>query len=116
MEYEVYRHNNASDEDFVKIDAMFKRILGEDKYLCNNAQKNLNTGVFVNGELHPRMEKGPLFFQATVRRLLQDHRKREEDLKQEIWPARQTVSLNAEFSEEDMAFCAGLECNKEPAW
>ncbi|RFN53490.1 cytochrome p450 oxidoreductase [Fusarium flagelliforme] len=67
MEYEVYRHKDASDEDFKTIDEMFKRILAEDKWLCNNAQKNLNAGVFVNGEMHPKLEQGPLYFQHRIR-------------------------------------------------
>lgn len=57
MEYEVYRHKNASDHDFNNISDCFKQILKEDKDLCNAAQKNLNAGIFVNGELHPRVEK-----------------------------------------------------------
>ena len=73
MEYEVYRHKNASDEDFKTIDEMFKRILAEDKWLCNNAQKNLNAGVFVNGEMHPKLEQGPLYFQHRIRGILFDH-------------------------------------------
>ena len=66
MQYEVYRHINASDKDFHKIDSIFKQVLKEDKDLCNAAQRNLNTGVYVNGELHPEHEKGPLFFQQSV--------------------------------------------------
>lgn len=57
MEYEVYRHNNATDEDFTKISEFFKQVLREDKDLCNGAQRNLNAGIFTNGELHPRVEK-----------------------------------------------------------
>jgi hypothetical protein len=57
MEYEVYRHNDATDEEFNKISEMFKQVLREDKDLCNGAQRNLNAGIFVNGELHPRTEK-----------------------------------------------------------
>lgn len=72
MEYEVYRHKDASDEDFITIDEMFKRILAEDKWLCNNAQKNLNAGVFVNGEMHPKLEQGPLYFQHRIRGILFD--------------------------------------------
>jgi hypothetical protein len=89
MEYEVYRHKDASDKDFERIDSIFKRILSEDKWLCNNAQKNLNAGVFVNGEMHPRLESGPRFFQESVRKHLQTHRKQEEAAGKEIWPARQ---------------------------
>lgn len=118
MEYEVYRHKDATDPGFEKIDSMFKRILGEDKVLCNNAQRNLEAGVYVNGELHPRKEKGPLYFQSKVREFLQSHRKREEALKKEIWPATQVVpdGANAGSSAEDIAFCNKLDCEKEVAW
>ena len=57
MEYEVFRHNDATDEQFHEIDAFFKQVLKEDKDLCNNAQRNLNAGIFMNGQLHPRNEK-----------------------------------------------------------
>ena len=57
MEYEVYRQNEASDEDFNHIDGFFKQVLHEDKHLCEGAQKNLNAGIFTNGELHPEREK-----------------------------------------------------------
>lgn len=57
MEYEVYRHQSASDEDFNEIDQLFKQVMGEDKVLCNAAQRNLNTGIFMSGQLHPQAEK-----------------------------------------------------------
>lgn len=109
MKYEVYRNKNSSDEDFEIINAMYKRIMSEDKYLCLNAQKNLNAGVFVNGEMHPKMEKGPLFFQKSVRDLLQSHHKRETDAGCEIWPARQNLPKTASTSEKDVNFCAAVD-------
>jgi hypothetical protein len=57
MEYEIYRNNKASDEDFQWISDTFKVILQEDKDLCNAAQKNLEGGIFASGELHPHAEK-----------------------------------------------------------
>jgi hypothetical protein len=109
MRYEVYRNKNSSDEDFELINQMYKRIMSEDKYLCVNAQKNLNSGVFVNGELHPRMEKGPLYFQQIVRELILEHRKKEQEAGQEIWPTRQILPTTASTSEEDMTFCNKLD-------
>ncbi|KPM34088.1 hypothetical protein AK830_g12487 [Neonectria ditissima] len=117
MRYEVYRNKNSSDADFEIIDSMYKRIMSEDKYLCANAQKNLNTGVFVNGEMHPTMEKGPLFFQKSVRDLMQAHHKREVDANCEIWPARQSLPKAAATSENDVGFCSAVDCcriNKDP--
>lgn len=108
MKYEVYRNKSSNTEDFELINQMYKRIMTEDKHLCVNAQKNLNTGVFVNGQLHPRMEKGPLYFQAKVREFLQDHHKREDKEGREIWPARQTLPAQATTSKDDEDFCAKL--------
>ena len=106
MEYEVYRHKESSDEDFEHIDGFFKRVLKEDKYLCNATQKNLNAGYFVNGQLHPDLESAPLYFQGLVRRLLKEHRAKEKEENREIWPARQQV-VNSTTT-EDMTFCSEL--------
>lgn len=111
MEYEVYRHKESSDEDFEYIDSFFKRVLHEDKHLCNAAQKNLNAGVFVNGQLHPSLESAPLFFQNTVRTVLTRHRDDERREKREIWPARQRSADQSTI--EDILFCSGLACSAE---
>lgn len=57
VENEVYRHKSATDEEFAAINAFYKQVLDEDRVLCNESQKNLNAGVFVNGELHPDKER-----------------------------------------------------------
>ena len=122
MKYEVFRNKNSSDADFQTIDSIYKRVMSEDKWLCDRAQKNLNAGVFVNGEMHPKMEKGPLHFQKTVRDLVQTHREREVAAKHEIWPARQSLPNNASVSEKDIQFCSAVcsavDCDRkglEPA-
>jgi hypothetical protein len=56
IENEVYRHRDASDEEFNNLCEFYKQVLEEDKDLCNRAQENLNAGVFINGELHPEKE------------------------------------------------------------
>ncbi|ESU09806.1 hypothetical protein FGSG_12438 [Fusarium graminearum PH-1] len=91
MRYEFFRNKNSSDDDFTLITELYKRVMSEDKYLCANAQKNVNAGVFINGEMHPEMEQGPLFFQQSVRSLLQEHHKKEQEAGKEIWPAQQEV-------------------------
>ncbi|KAF1972918.1 ISP domain-containing protein [Bimuria novae-zelandiae CBS 107.79] len=115
--YEVFRNRHSSDAEFEKISAMFKRIMSEDKVLCNQAQKNLNAGVFVNGELHPHMEKGPLYFQKMCREEVVGWHKREQKEKREIWPARQ--KLPTKEADEDVEFCNSLSCsdgNEKLAW
>ncbi|TIC91706.1 putative dioxygenase subunit alpha YeaW [Colletotrichum higginsianum] len=110
MRYEVYRNKNSGDEDFNVISDMYKRIMSEDKYLCANAQKNINAGVFVNGELHPDLEKGPLFFQKTVREVITEHWRKEQQAGAEIWPAQQQVPKAAAASQSDAQLCSAVEC------
>ena len=110
MRYEVYRNKSASDVDFELRNQMYKRIMSEDKYLCDHAQKNINAGIFVNGELHPRMEKGPLYFQKLLRESVMEHHDREKLVKHEIWPARQNLPNSASVSQQDIEFCSGLAC------
>ncbi len=110
MEYEVYRHVDATDEDFERIDSFFKRVLAEDKDLCNAVQKNLDAGVFINGELHPELESAPLFFQNTVRELVTEHRKKEVAKGEDIWPARQHLPAS-QTTKQDADFCSGLACH-----
>lgn len=111
MEYEVYRHQEASDEDFEHLDSFFKRVLDEDKHLCNAAQKNLNAGVFVNGQLHPHLESAPLSLQKNIRTLLTNHRDEERKENREIWPAQQHSTGLA--TAEHVAFCSELACSAE---
>lgn len=110
MYYEVFRNKKSSDEDFNVINDIYKRIMSEDKYLCASAHKNIQAGVFVNGEMHPRMEQGPLFFQNLVRELVTTHHKAEKKTGQEIWPARQKLPGDAKASEEDLELCSSVDC------
>ncbi|VUC23004.1 unnamed protein product [Clonostachys rosea] len=108
--YEVYRNRHASDEDFELIDSMYKRVMKEDKELCNTAQKNISTGVFINGELHPKLEKGPLYFQKLLREAVVQHFKREQEAGHEIWPAQQVLPAKATASNDDIQFCSNVDC------
>lgn len=108
MEYEVYRHKNASDTDFKDICDSFQQILKEDKDLCNAAQANLNSGIFQSGELHPRVERGPLYFQSLTRKLVMDHRKEEETLGREICPVT-PKHKTTDQTRKEVDFCNSLE-------
>lgn len=110
MEYEVYRHKNASDEDFNNIDQIYKRILAEDKWLCNLTQKNLDSGVYVNGQLHSDYESGPLYLQGLVKEAVLKHRAEEVKQKKDIWPATPSLS-GLQGSTEDDDFCSSLKCH-----
>jgi hypothetical protein len=110
MRYEVYRHKDATDEAFYLISDMYKRIMSEDKYLCVHSQKNLNAGIFVNGLLHPEMEKGPLHFQKTVREVVMEHFAKERAVGRQIWPAEREVSeTEAETRRDEGVFSVGAD-------
>lgn len=115
MSYEVYRNRNSSETDFRLISDMYERVMREDKVLCNNAQRNLERGVFVNGQLHPKFEKAPLFFQETCREVVTEHYEKEAAQGREISPAKQNVDVDAEVSRSDESICAGLACGSQRA-
>lgn len=108
MQYEVYRNINSSDQDFEEMDRFFKQVEGEDKYLCTNAQKNLNAGGYVSGPLHPHNEKGVLHFKSLVKKILAEHREKEKSLGQEITPAKRAPN-STDIDEEEL-FCKDV-CN-----
>ena len=115
MAYEIYRNRNSAESDFRLISDMYARVMSEDKVLCNNAQKNIERGVFVNGQLHPKYEKAPLFFQSTVRQVVVEHHEREKDAGQAIWPAKQKLPPDAQVSEKDEALCSDVCCRAQKA-
>ncbi|KAI5919365.1 Rieske domain-containing protein [Camillea tinctor] len=111
IENEVYRHKNATDEEFANINAFYRQVLDEDKQLCEGAQRNLSARVYINGELHPEKEKGPIHFQNAVRRDVMEHRRKEEELGREIWPAEPQIAgeMKTGKLEEEEDFCSRLE-------
>lgn len=113
MAYEVYRNRNSSDEDFKLISEMYARVMREDKVLCTNAQNNIDRNVFTNGQLHPKFEKAPLFFQSTVRDVITEHFEREKAERREVWPAKPKVSCDTKVSDKDEALCASLACGSQ---
>lgn len=111
VEYEVFRHKDASDEDFNKAQDIIKRASEENKSLPNPSEKNFNTGILVN--------EAPLYFQSQVRQLLEHHSNLEEVAKKEIRPAQQVVEQVSEQDESLFSSCSGLSCGKiakELAW
>ncbi|KAJ5702731.1 Rieske iron-sulfur domain-containing protein [Penicillium malachiteum] len=113
MAYEIYKNKNSSSEEFHLISDMYERVMREDKVLCDKAQRNLDRNVFISGQLHPKFEKAPLFFQTTAREVVVEHFEREKREGHEIWPAKQKVPGNSQVSDKDEAFCAGLSCGAQ---
>jgi phenylpropionate dioxygenase-like ring-hydroxylating dioxygenase large terminal subunit len=80
MYYEVWKNRKSAEEDFLLISDTYKRVMGEDKVLCERAQKNIEAGTFVAGELHPQKEKGPIFFQKRDKEIVLEYAARERKL------------------------------------
>ncbi|KAF7596965.1 hypothetical protein BBP40_011331 [Aspergillus hancockii] len=111
-ENEVYRHREATDEEFENICAFYRQVLDEGKDLCVGAQGNYSGGVFIHGELHPSEEKGPIHFHDSVRQMVMDHWKREEQQGgRQVWPAvpKVTGEMKTDKLEEEERFCSQLE-------
>ncbi|KAF5253696.1 hypothetical protein FANTH_1388 [Fusarium anthophilum] len=111
IENEVFRHESAGDEIFKSTMEFYAQVLEEDKELCESAQVNLEAGVFINGELHPDKERGPIHFQNTVRQHVMEHRKKEVELGHEILPAMPEVvgPLKTSTYDKDAMLCSQLE-------
>lgn len=98
MNYQIYRNKHSSDEDFKLIHELYAKVVAEDKILCELSQQNLRAGVFVNGQMHPRLEKGPLYFQKVARDVITDHYNRERAAGKQLWcaqPALDALMLRA---------------------
>ena len=116
MEYEVYRHRDATDENFNETDGFFKRVLAEDRWLSNMTQEHLNSGVYLNGEMHPNFESGPLYLQRLFQGAIMAHHDEEEKQEKEIWPAAQKAVATSTTAEE-LDFCSSLGAeSKAIAW
>ncbi|KAF9030720.1 Rieske domain-containing protein [Hymenopellis radicata] len=105
MQYDVYRPTDATDEAFDETHKFFVQVEEEDKFLCTNAQKNMEAGTYRTGALHPKQEHGVLYFQSLVKNALMSHRKLEEEAGREIFPALQDGGA---MTKEEI-FCNKLE-------
>ena len=87
MHYQIFRHKAASQELFDKINVLYKQVMNEDKGLASAVQKNMERGIFVNGQIHPRVESAALHQQARTREAVGEHLAREKEAGREVWPA-----------------------------
>ncbi|KAL5001027.1 Rieske [2Fe-2S] iron-sulfur domain-containing protein [Aspergillus recurvatus] len=120
---EVYRHRAATDNEFNAILAFYRQVLNEDRELCEGVQRSLRTGVFMNGELHPEKERGPIRFQESLKEMVMEHAKEEERLGFEIWPAvpKTPGKDGGGKGGEEVRFCESLDTKgclggKKLAW
>ena len=107
MHYQIFRHRLATDSKFNLIRDLYVQVMSEDKALCQAAHNNIKRGVFVNGQMHPRLESAPLHVQQRVRECVKEQVAREKVAGREIWAARQAGNEDG-ISAEDEAICEGL--------
>ncbi|KAH0832538.1 Rieske 2Fe-2S family protein [Fonsecaea pedrosoi] len=106
MRYEVYRRKGIDPAKLEKELDFYSQVEGEDKWLANGAQGNLNSGAFVTGPLHPDLEAGVSYTESIIREMLLKHAEREKVAGKQIWPAKRSASGSQ--LEEDEAFCKGI--------
>lgn len=106
MRYEVYRAKDATDEQFKEKLDFFAQVEGEDKWLANGTQSNLNSDTYTTGPFHPEVEEGVTFVTELIKDILHQHIDEEKERGDEWWPARR--ALIKKTSEEDEVFCRSV--------
>ncbi|KAM0342033.1 hypothetical protein ACHAPU_009761 [Fusarium lateritium] len=104
LQYEVYKHKSASQEELDKVEEFIKQTASDYEA---PAEKNLRAGVLV--------DQTPLEFQNQVYQLVEHHRKLEGVAGREIRPAQQILDKSATKTEQDESLfssCSGLSCGK----
>lgn len=109
MHYQIFRNKSAKQELFDLINVLYKQVMDEDKGLACGVQKNMERGLFVNGQMHPRVESAALHTQAKTREAVKEHAAKERKAGRQIWPAAQAPNSDL-VSKEDEEFCASLAC------
>ncbi|CAG8104288.1 unnamed protein product [Penicillium olsonii] len=100
-EYQVYRNPDSPEEAFNRAGEFFEGIELEDYDLMNGVQKNLNSGVYVHGPLHPQREGGVLYFKHLVQTQLKEHWDVERAAGEKIYPAKRNNQLHAAVQEQE---------------
>lgn len=110
MHYQIFKNKNSPQELFDLINNLYKQVMSEDKALAVNVQRNMERGLFVNGQMHPRVESAALHHQAKVRESVKAHLEKEKAAGRQIWPAVRTLKTDS-ATWEDEELCAGLACD-----
>lgn len=106
MRYEVYRRKGIDPEVVKKEIDFYNQVEGEDKWLANGAQGNLNSGTYVAGPLHPELEEGVAYCEKIIREIVYRHAEREKKEGRQIWPA--TREVNGKQIKDDEALCRDI--------
>jgi phenylpropionate dioxygenase-like ring-hydroxylating dioxygenase large terminal subunit len=90
QEYDVYRLTtpHATPEAHARMTAFYRKVVDEDFTLCEAVQKNIERGIFQNGQLHPFHEEGVMAFQNMVLDVLKEQVQLEKEAGRELWAAK----------------------------
>ena len=100
-EYQVFRNPESSMEIFQRAADFFEGIELEDYDLMNGVQRNLSSGVYVQGPLHTQRESGVAYFKTLVQQELHAHARDEAKAGHEIWPAKRNQQLHGTVQEQE---------------
>lgn len=113
LQYDIYKKKGLAQSEIDDFVEFLQQVEIEDFDLCEATQKNLNTGVYSTGFLHPEKERGVLFYQNMVRDMVVEHVQKEKEAGHVINPA--TVGKESASEEGKMldGICNSLKCSSE---
>ncbi len=77
MHYQIFHRKNCKPGLFEKFDALYRQTMSEGMGLARGVQKNMQRGLFINGQMHPRLESAVLHMQSGAREVLVEHAQQE---------------------------------------
>lgn len=111
--YDIYKKKGIEEAEINDFVEFLQQVEIEDFDLCEATQKNLNTGVYSTGFLHPEKERGVLFYQNMVRDLVVAHLDEEKKAGKIINPATVgSASVSAEGQKLE-GICNSLQCSSD---
>jgi Ring hydroxylating alpha subunit (catalytic domain) len=127
LEYDIYNRKGAHPSEIKNFIEFLKEVEQEDFDLCEATQKNLNSGVYMSGPLHPVKENGVLcesiiidnlclytdlgtVYQVKTKEMIMEHLKLEKEAGKEIHPAFAGLKYAGEKGKEADALCKSLDC------
>lgn len=113
LEYDIYKKKGCDQQEIDEFVEFLQQVEIEDFDLCEATQKNLNTGIYSTGFLHPEKERGVLFYQNMVRDLVVEHLEREKEAGHVINPAVVGSASASEEGKKLEGICNSLKCTSE---
>ncbi|KAJ3342933.1 hypothetical protein HDU93_000592 [Gonapodya sp. JEL0774] len=110
LEYEVFVDKSSTEQEKVDFVKFLKQLELEDFDLCVATQANLEKGIYHEGVLHDFREKGVLYYQGEVRRMLEEHAALEKKA------GRKILSASWAPAEVDEIACGGACEPAELKW